>query len=172
MLSAVNLGQPTSGTRPSGPYGSPGRRVIWDAQAIDHVAGFRVRNSLPRAAASGSHPARGRAYLQPTRMASSVRPMTALPAGQEHQDSLDPARILRVLPEGEREAFLAEYRRAVDEARDPAAWKDLQRFLRLWALRAIAVAQPGYYQARAAAQVKTGGGMLLKDAIRQHRAGR
>ncbi len=99
-----------------------------------------------------------------------MRPMAALPA--EHEDSLDPERILRVLPEGERQTFLTEYRHAVGEARDPAAWKDLQRFLRLWALRAIAVARPGYYQARAAARAGTGGGMLLEDAIRQHRAGR
>ena len=101
-----------------------------------------------------------------------MRSMTALPADPEHEGSLDPERILRVLPEGERETFLTEYRHAVGEAHDPAAWKDLQRFLRLWALRAIAVAQPGYYQARAAARAGTGGGMLLEDAIRQHRAGR
>jgi Family of unknown function (DUF6247) len=55
--------------------------------------------------------------------------------GQE--DSLDPERILRVLPDREREIFLAQYRRAVDGAHDPAGWKHLQRFLRLWAGRAI-----------------------------------
>ena len=98
--------------------------------------------------------------------------MTALPADPEHEDSLDPERILNVLPEGERATFLAEYRRAVDAARDPASWKDLRRFLRLWAFRAIAVAQPGYYEARAAARAGTGGGMLLQDAIRQYRTGR
>jgi hypothetical protein len=98
--------------------------------------------------------------------------MTALPADPEHEDPLDPERILRVLPEGERTTFLTEYRRAVDAARDPAGWKDLRRFLRLWALRAIAIAQPGYYEARDAARAGTGGGMLLQDAIREHRAGR
>jgi hypothetical protein len=41
------------------------------------------------------------------------------------------------LPDRERETFLAQYRRAVDGARDPAGWKHLQRFLRLWAGRAI-----------------------------------
>jgi len=98
--------------------------------------------------------------------------MTALPADPEHEDSLDPERILGALPEGERAGFLAEYRRAVDAARDPAGWKELRRFLRLWALRAIAVSQPGYYEARDAARAGTGGGMLLEDAIRQHRTTR
>jgi hypothetical protein len=97
--------------------------------------------------------------------------MTALPADPEHEDPLDPERILRVLPEAERATFLIQYRRAVDAAQDPAGWKDLRRFLRLWALRAIAVAQPGYYEAWEAARTGTGGGMLLEDAIRQHRAG-
>ena len=101
-----------------------------------------------------------------------MRPMTALPADPEHEDPHDPGRILRVLPERERETFLAEYRRALDEARDPALWPDLRRFLRLWAMRAVAVAQPGYYEARDAARAGTGGGMLLEDALRQHRAGR
>jgi hypothetical protein len=101
-----------------------------------------------------------------------MRLMTALSVDPEQEDSLDPERILRVLPEGERAAFLIQYRRAVDAAHDPAGWKDLQRFLRLWALRAIAVAQPGYYEAWEAARTGMGGGMPLEDAIRQHRAGR
>ena len=101
-----------------------------------------------------------------------MRLMAAPPADPEHEDVLDPERILRVLPEGEQATFLIQYRRAVDTARDPAGWKDLQRFLRLWAMRAIAVAQPGYYEAWEAARTGTGGGMLLEDAIRQHRQGR
>jgi hypothetical protein len=88
--------------------------------------------------------------------------MAALPADPDHEDQLSPERILRALPERERETFLAEYRRALDEARDPARWPDLRRFLRLWAMRAIAVAQPGYYEARDAARAGTGGGMLLE----------
>ena len=97
--------------------------------------------------------------------------MAALPADSEHEDVLDPERILRVLPEGEQATFLIQYRRAVDAARDPAGWKELQRFLRLWSLRSIAVAQPGYYEAWEAARTGAGGGMLLEDAIRQHRTG-
>ena len=87
----------------------------------------------------------------------------------QHQDPLDPERILRALPDRERETFLAEYQRAMDEARDPAGWPELRRFLRLWALRAIAVAEPGYYEARERARAGTGGGMLLEDALRQYR---
>src|SRR5271165_6697323 len=70
--------------------------------------------------------------------------MSALPVDPpQREDPPDPERILRALPERERETFLAEYRRAVDGAHDPAGWPELRRFLRLWAWRAIAVAEPG-----------------------------
>jgi hypothetical protein len=56
--------------------------------------------------------------------------MSALPADPPHQeDPLDPERILRALPGHERETFLAEYSRTVDNARDPAGWPELRRFL-------------------------------------------
>ncbi len=102
----------------------------------------------------------------------SMGSMSALPVDPPQQeDPLDPGHILRVLPERERETFLAEYRRAVDGAHDPAGWPELRRFLRLWAWRAIAVAEPGYYEARERARAGTGGGMLLEDALRQYRPG-
>ena len=95
--------------------------------------------------------------------------VTALPADlPQHEDPPDPERILRTLAGAERETFLAEYRQAIDEARDPAGWPELRRFLRLWSFRAIAVNQPGYYEAWEQARAGTGGGMLLEDAIRQH----
>jgi hypothetical protein len=97
--------------------------------------------------------------------------MTALPV-EPQEDPLDPERILRALPERERETFLTQYRRAVDDAHDPAGWKQLRRFLRLWAMRAIAVAQPGYYEARDRTRRGAPGGMLLDEALRQHRTGR
>jgi Family of unknown function (DUF6247) len=98
--------------------------------------------------------------------------VSALPADPPQEDDpLDPERILRSLPERERETFLAEYRRAVDEARDPARWSELRRFLRLWAWRAVAVAEPGYYEARDRARAGTGGGMLLADALGQYHPG-
>jgi hypothetical protein len=96
--------------------------------------------------------------------------MTAQPIDPpQREDPLDPERILRALPERERETFLAQYQRAVDGARDPAGWKHLRRFLRLWAMRAIAVAQPGYDEARDLARDGTGGGMALEHALRQYR---
>ena len=98
--------------------------------------------------------------------------VTALPADPQPEDPYDPEQILHALPEQERSVFLIQYRRALEGARDPGGWKDLRRFLRLWSLRAIAVAQPGYYEARETARAGTGGGMLLQDAIRQRRAGR
>jgi hypothetical protein len=97
--------------------------------------------------------------------------VTALPAEPPREDPLDPERIIRALPKIERATFLAQYRRAVDAARDPAGWKDLRRFLWLWAMRAIAVAEPGYYEARDNARAGTGAGMLLDDAIQHYRAG-
>lgn len=100
-----------------------------------------------------------------------MRAVTALPAEPPDEDPLDPERILRVLPESERETFLVQYRGVVDAARDPAGWKDLRRFLRLWAMRAIAVAEPGYYEARDGAQAGTGAGMLLDEAVQHYRAG-
>jgi hypothetical protein len=99
--------------------------------------------------------------------------VTALPIEPpSDEDPLDPERILQSLPERERETFLSQYRRAVDRAHDPAGWKHLRRFLRLWAMRAIAVAQPGYYEARDLARVGTGEGMSLEDALRKYRPSR
>ena len=47
--------------------------------------------------------------------------MSALPVDPTpREDPLDPESILRALPERERETFLAEYRRAIDGAHDPA----------------------------------------------------
>ena len=94
--------------------------------------------------------------------------MSALPVDPPPREDLaDPESILRALPDRERETFLTEYRRAVDSAHDPAGWPELRRFLRLWAWRAIAVAEPGYYEARERARAGTGGGMLLEDAARE-----
>lgn len=97
--------------------------------------------------------------------------MTALAAEPPREDPLDPERILRALPDRERETFLAQYRRAVDGARDPVGWPQLRRFLRLWAMRAIAVAEPGYYEARDQARTGAGGGLPLADAIARYRQG-
>ncbi len=62
--------------------------------------------------------------------------MSALPANLGQKDSLDPQRILRVLPDRERETFLAQYRRAVDGARS--------RWLEASATVSAAVGREGY----------------------------
>ena len=100
------------------------------------------------------------------RLGASMRFMSALPAGPQHQDPLDPERILRERPERERESFLSQYREALDGAWDPAGWKHLRRVLRLWSWMVVAASQPGYYEAREQALAGTGEGMMLEDCVR------
>jgi hypothetical protein len=104
-----------------------------------------------------------------SRPGASMRFVAALPVDPEHQDPLDPERILRELPERERGNFLTQYREALDGARDPAGWKHLRRVLRLWSWMVIAASQPGHYEAREQALAGTGEGMLLEDYIRLRR---
>jgi DNA-binding PadR family transcriptional regulator len=84
-------------------------------------------------------------------------------------DTPDPRSILRELPRREHENFLAIYREAVDGAHDPEGWDYLRRVLRAWKARAIAVRQPGFYEAEEAARNGTGEGMLLDDYLRERR---
>jgi hypothetical protein len=77
---------------------------------------------------------------------------------------LDPVRILHSLPQQEQDAFLTAYRRAVTAAEDPEGFSELLRLLRLWAKRAVAIAAPGYTEARAAARGPLNGGILLDSA--------
>jgi hypothetical protein len=95
--------------------------------------------------------------------------VSAQPIVSADEDPLDPQRILRELPERERENFLGQYREALDGARDPAGWKHLRRILRLWSWMAIATNRPGHYEARERALAGTGEGMLLEDYIRVRR---
>ena len=94
--------------------------------------------------------------------------MTAQPV--EHDDRLDPLRILEDLPEDEQNSFLSQYQKAAEQAaRDVAAWDQLRRLLRLWRSHADAMKEPGYWEAREAAHGPVRGGMSLEDAIRQYR---
>lgn len=79
---------------------------------------------------------------------------------------LDPVQILHSLPQSEHGAFLAAYRQAVGAAADPEGFSALLRLLRLWAMRAVAVAAPGYDSARAAARGPVAGGMPLDSVTR------
>jgi len=87
----------------------------------------------------------------------------------EREDPLDPQRILDQLPADERGFFLDQYREAVENARDPAGWKQLRRVLRLWRFHADAVGDPGYREALDAARGPVSGGMPLDDAVRMYR---
>lgn len=88
-----------------------------------------------------------------------------------HEDPLDPERILSDLPGEDREFFLAQYREAAEDAVNPAGWKDLQRFLRLWRHHADAADSPRYREARDEALAGTGAGMFLDDYVRERRRG-
>jgi len=93
--------------------------------------------------------------------------VSAQPA--ERDDLLDPQQILDDLPADERGFFLGQYQEAVENARDPAGWKQLRRVLRLWRFHADAGGAPGYREALDAARGPLGGGMPLDDAVRVHR---
>jgi hypothetical protein len=68
------------------------------------------------------------------------------PGGHERAalDDYDPVEILRVLPNRFHDYFLAEYRAAVEGARQVERYRQLHDLLRLWRLRAVAYSGPGY----------------------------
>jgi Family of unknown function (DUF6247) len=66
-------------------------------------------------------------------------------------DSDDPVEILHILPDEYQAQFRAEYAAAVDGARRPEQFRQLQEMLRLWRLRAMAYSSPGYAGRLAAA---------------------
>jgi hypothetical protein len=68
--------------------------------------------------------------------------MSAQPLDDYDPD--DPVEILRVLPNRFHDQFLAEYRAAVEGARQVEHYRQLHDLLRLWRLRAVAYSDPGY----------------------------
>ena len=76
--------------------------------------------------------------------------MTAHPAYDPDPD--DPIEILLALPQEHHAQFRAEYAAAVDNARRPEQFHQLQEMLRTWRLRAIAYSSPGYDGRLAAAR--------------------
>ena len=64
----------------------------------------------------------------------------------------DPAEILRLLPARWHEQFLAEYRSALDAAHEVWRFQQLRDVLHLWRLRAIALSNPDFDAAAAAAR--------------------
>jgi hypothetical protein len=80
--------------------------------------------------------------------------VAAEPIPDVPEDPEDPRVILRDLPEREREreCWLAQYREALEAARDPAGYGRLRMILRLGHLMTIACNRPGYYEAIEAAR--------------------
>ncbi len=73
--------------------------------------------------------------------------------------------ILRDLPERERDYWLAQYREALEAARDPAGYPRLQMILRVGHLMTIACNRPGYYEAMEAARNGTESGIPAEDVF-------
>jgi hypothetical protein len=76
--------------------------------------------------------------------------VTAHPAYDPDPD--DPIEILLALPQEYHALFRTEYAAAVDNARLPEQFRQLQEMLRTWRLRAIAYSSPGYDGGLAAAR--------------------
>ena len=89
--------------------------------------------------------------------------MTAHPVDDHDRD--DPVGILAMLPEGYRAQFLAEYTAAVEGARRPEQFRQLQEMLRLWRLRAVAYSGPGYEDRLAAAPHGRAAGIALAEQV-------
>jgi hypothetical protein len=68
--------------------------------------------------------------------------MTAQPVSAG--DPEDPAAILGLLPERWHEEFLAEYRHALEVAREVRRWPFLAELLHRWHLRAVAYSDPEF----------------------------
>jgi Family of unknown function (DUF6247) len=68
--------------------------------------------------------------------------MTAQPVSAG--DPEDPAVILGLLPERWHEEFLAEYRVALEAAREVRRWPFLAELLHRWHLRAVAYSDPEF----------------------------
>jgi hypothetical protein len=81
------------------------------------------------------------------------------------KDPHDPQVILRCLPDRERAEFLRQYHQAVDGARDPAGYRELQRILHVWSLIVSATGRPGYYEELEAAKIGTASTVPAAEVI-------
>lgn len=100
----------------------------------------------------------------------TLRHVSAQPVHHE-PDPRDPEVILARLADGERDAFLREYRKAAQAAaQDPHAYKELRRVLAVWSLIADTEEDPAYHQALAA--VRAGEpGLSIDQVTRMRHAG-
>ena len=89
--------------------------------------------------------------------------VTAHPVDDHDPD--DPVGILSVLPEEYHAQFLIEYAAAVEGARRPEQFRQLQELLRLWRLRAVAYSSPGYDERLAAVRRVTGSSLAAAPSF-------
>jgi hypothetical protein len=89
--------------------------------------------------------------------------VTAHPVDDHDLD--DPVEILAVLPEGYHAPFLGEHAAAVEGARRPEQFRQLQELLRLWRLRAVAYSSPGYEERLAAAGYGRAAGIVPAEQV-------
>ncbi|WP_336215839.1 DUF6247 family protein [Nonomuraea sp. LPB2021202275-12-8] len=75
----------------------------------------------------------------------------------------DPDDILAQLPEADRQRFLAQYHRAVDQAHETWRYRQLRELLAEWSLYAVAAADPAYAERARAA--KTGEGFVSAGEV-------
>ncbi|MEV6985500.1 DUF6247 family protein [Sphaerisporangium sp. NPDC051017] len=61
-----------------------------------------------------------------------------------HETVHDPQAIMEALPDKWRPQFLAEYKSAVEVARRPERFHQLQELLHRWWLKSIALSDPGF----------------------------
>lgn len=97
--------------------------------------------------------------------------MSAQPV-HDGEDPRDPQTILRDLPEDARPGFLAEYRAAVDAAKDPAAWPALRDLLQSWSLLAVAYAKPDFTQRYEEVRDSAGDYVTLEEVVARRHSGR
>ena len=92
--------------------------------------------------------------------------MTAHPVDDHDPDDPDdPVEILAVQPEVYHAQFLAEYAAAVENARRPEQFRQLQELLRLWRLRAVAYSSPGYEERLAVASNGRAAGIAPAEQV-------
>ena len=70
-----------------------------------------------------------------------------------------------MLPEEYHAQFLIEYAAAVEGARRPEQFRQLQELLRLWRLRAVAFSSPGYDERLAAVRRVTGSSLAAAPSF-------
>jgi hypothetical protein len=135
------------------PGAGPPLLLIWrtrdsDTQVTKIITGKSVRRQVKSAVGAVSVLRASLALV--CRRWRGERSMTAQPIHEPAPD--DPAEILRRLPLRWHAQFLAEYRAALDAAREVRGWQQLRDLLHRWCIRATAYADPEFEASAQAAR--------------------